>query len=31
VIKTPYHFEADLSDQDFQKIGQFAAASTVMS
>jgi hypothetical protein len=24
MIKTPYHFEADLSDQDFQKIGQFA-------
>src|SRR5262247_766726 len=24
VIKTPYHFEADLSDQEFQKIGQFA-------
>jgi hypothetical protein len=24
MIKTPYHFEADLSDQDFQKLGQFA-------
>jgi hypothetical protein len=24
MIKTPYHFEADLSDQEFQKIGQFA-------
>ena len=24
MIKTPYHFEADLSDQDFQKVGQFA-------
>jgi len=24
VIKTPYHFEANLSDQEFQKIGQFA-------
>ena len=24
MIKTPYHFEADLSDQDLQKIGQFA-------
>src|SRR5262249_1149046 len=24
MIRTPYHFEADLSDQDFQKIGQFA-------
>lgn len=24
MIKTPYHFEANLSDQEFQKIGQFA-------
>src|SRR5262245_11768783 len=24
MIKTPYHFEAGLSDQEFQKIGQFA-------
>lgn len=24
MIKTPYHFEAELSDQDFQKVGQFA-------
>jgi len=24
MIKTPYHFEAILSDQEFQKIGQFA-------
>ena len=24
MIKTPYHFEPNLSDQDFQKIGQFA-------
>ena len=24
MIKTPYHFEANLSDQEFQRIGQFA-------
>jgi hypothetical protein len=24
MIRTPYHFEANLSDQEFQKIGQFA-------
>ena len=24
MIKTPYHFEANLSDQEFQKSGQFA-------
>src|SRR5262249_30322456 len=24
MIKTPYHFEANLSDQELQKIGQFA-------
>jgi hypothetical protein len=30
MIKTPYHFEADLSDQDFQKVGQFACRWALM-
>jgi hypothetical protein len=30
MIKTPYSFEAELSDQEFQKIGQFACRWSVL-
>lgn len=30
MIKTPYSFEAELSDQEFQKIGQFACRWAVI-
>ena len=30
MVKTPYNFEANLSDQDFQKIGQFACRWALM-